>query len=160
MLNLFSRMTGKSPEEKTSVGSETVAIATAVFLLEIVHADSKVHVLEEGAVRDGLETIFGKSGCEIDSVLQSARQARDEAFDLYRFSKEINRHFKIDEKILVLETIWRVIYADGDLDKYEEALIRKIAKLMRLSHREMISAKLKVLAENENSLPRDDDKQI
>ena len=153
MLDLFSKIIGKKSEEENPAGKmESVAVAAAVFLLEIAHADSQVHHLEEKAVRKSLEAIFRKSGQEIDSILSLAHKAREESFDLYQFAKEINSHFELDEKILILESIWRVIYADGVLDKYEEALVRKIAKLMRLSHREMIQAKLKVLAESEKSM--------
>lgn len=139
---------------------EPVEIATAVFLLEIAHADSKVHPLEEAAVRDGLQALFKKSASQVDSMLESARQAREKSFDLYQFAKEINGHFQTEEKTVILENIWRVVYADGVLDKYEEALVRKIAKLLRLSHREMIQVKLKVLDKEADSLPdRSDDGQ-
>ena len=154
MLNLFSKILGKNPE---GVGvaddGEAVAIATAVFLLEIAHADSQVHHLEETAVKNGLEAILGNSSREVEAILEKANKAREESFDLYQFAREINGYFENEGKNLILENIWRVVYADGILDKYEEALVRKIAKLMRLSHREMIQAKLKVLGENGKNLP-------
>ncbi len=154
MFDLFSKILGKDiGEEKAAGEDESVAIATAVFLIEIAHADSRVHHLEEAAVRDGLKAVFGSSCKDIDSLLQKAHKAREESFDLYQFSKEINGYFEHEDKTLILENIWCVVYADGILDKYEEALVRKIAKLMRLSHREMIQAKLKVLGEGSNGLP-------
>jgi uncharacterized tellurite resistance protein B-like protein len=154
MLDLFSKILGKDiGEEKAAGEGESVAIATAVFLLEIAHADSQVHHLEEATVRDGLKAIFGSSSQDVDSLLKKAHTAREESFDLYQFSKEINGHFELEDKILILENIWCVVYADGILDKYEEALVRKIAKLMRLSHRDMIQAKLKVLGKGSNGLP-------
>jgi uncharacterized tellurite resistance protein B-like protein len=158
MLDLFSKILGKESEGAEAAGDgEGVAVATAVFLLEIAHADSQVHHLEEAAVRDGLKAIFGKSSKEVETILEKAHKARDESFDLYQFSREINGYFENEKKNLILENIWRVVYADGTLDKYEEALVRKIAKLMRLSHREMIQAKLKVLNQREGSLPDEPD---
>jgi uncharacterized tellurite resistance protein B-like protein len=44
--------------------------------------------------------------------------------------------------------VWRVIYADGKLDKHEDYLVKKIAHLLNLRHREMIDAKLRVLGRN------------
>ena len=43
--------------------------------------------------------------------------------------------------------LYDLIYADGVLDKYEDYLVRQLAKLLRLSHGEMIEAKVKVLDE-------------
>lgn len=154
MLDLFSKIIGKGVENsEVSSGMEPVAIATAVFLLEIAHADSQVHHLEEVAVKDGLMDLFQKSESQVDSLLEKARKARDKSFDLYQFAKEINGYFQIEEKRGILENIWRVVFADGVVDKYEEALVRKIAKLMRLSHREMIQAKLKVLGKGTENVP-------
>jgi uncharacterized tellurite resistance protein B-like protein len=46
-----------------------------------------------------------------------------------------------------MEGIWRVIYADGTLDKYEDALARQLATLLRLDHKDVIDRKLLVLDE-------------
>jgi uncharacterized tellurite resistance protein B-like protein len=160
MLDFFTKILGQDSAAENDGGQrESVEIATAVFLLDMAHADSDIHPLEEAAVRDGLRTIFEKTAGQIDSLLEKARQAREKSFDLYQFAKEINAVFQAEDKILVLENIWRVVYADEVVDKYEEALIRKIAKLLRLSHREMIQAKLKVLGEgtkNQTGEPNDE----
>ena len=157
MLDLFSRILGKGSEDTEIIGGmEPVAIATAVFLLEIAHADSQFHHLEEVAIRDGLKNIFKNSVGQVDALLEKAREAREKSFDLYQFAKEINGYFQVDEKKVILNNIWRVVYADGVLDKYEEALVRKIAKLLRLSHREMIQAKLKALKETAESVADDE----
>ena len=43
-----------------------------------------------------------------------------------------------------MESLWRVAYADGDLDKYEERLIRQVADLTHVSHKDFIRLKLAV----------------
>jgi uncharacterized tellurite resistance protein B-like protein len=45
----------------------------------------------------------------------------------------------------VMENIWRVIYADGRLDKYEDHIVHKLATILRIPHSRMIEAKLKYL---------------
>ena len=52
---------------------------------------------------------------------------------------------RVAEKIALVELLWRIIYIDGRLDKHEEYLVRKLATLLHLSHKDMIDAKLKVL---------------
>lgn len=43
-----------------------------------------------------------------------------------------------------IETIWRIACTDRELDKHEDYLVHKLAKLLRLSHKQLIEAKLKV----------------
>jgi len=161
MLDFFAKILGKDSAAGDDGGQwEPVAIATAVFLLEMAHADSEVHSLEAAAVRDGLRAIFKQPADQIDSLLESARLAREKSFDLYQFAKEINAGFEAEDKMVILENIWRVVYADEVVDKYEEALVRKIAKLLRLSHREMIRAKLKILGEGVKDRPAETDNEL
>jgi uncharacterized tellurite resistance protein B-like protein len=48
----------------------------------------------------------------------------------------------------VIETVWRVVYSDGILDKHEDYLVHKLADLLHLKHSELIDAKLKILRGN------------
>ncbi len=50
-----------------------------------------------------------------------------------------------DERKLIMEEVWSVIYADGTLDSHEDYLVHKLANLLRLRHSEMIEAKVKAL---------------
>ena len=75
-----------------------------------------------------------------------AHQVRIESNDLHQFTREINNGFDQSEKEKIMEALWRLVYADGRLDRYEEALLRQLSSLIGLSHRQMIDAKLKVLA--------------
>ncbi|MBW2563131.1 MAG: TerB family tellurite resistance protein, partial [Deltaproteobacteria bacterium] len=49
------------------------------------------------------------------------------------------------EKIEIIETLWRIVYVDGKMDQYEHYLMNMLKKLLRLSHDQLIDAKLKVL---------------
>jgi uncharacterized tellurite resistance protein B-like protein len=80
-------------------------------------------------------------------LLMLAEEVRSDSFDLQQFTSQINQNFDRAEKLEVMETLWRIIYADGVLDKFEDALARQLAALLRLSHREAIDLKLKVLEE-------------
>jgi len=63
---------------------------------------------------------------------------------LYQFTGLINQHFTPEQKVRVVEMLWQVAYADGHLDPYEEALVRKIADLIHVPHRQFIQAKHRV----------------
>lgn len=127
---------------------ERIHVATAALLLEMAHTDENFHEMEEVIIRDILQQRFALSEEAISELLQMAQQERKQSLDLFQFAREINQNFSPDEKLEIMETLWRIIYADGVLDKYEDYLVRKLATLLRLSHREMIGAKLKVLGED------------
>ena len=56
----------------------------------------------------------------------------------------MNKGFSQEQKRKVIEHLWQVAYADGILDKYEEYMVRKIADLIYVSHKDFINAKLRV----------------
>jgi uncharacterized tellurite resistance protein B-like protein len=67
--------------------------------------------------------------------------------DLWQFARAINENFSIDEKVEIMEILWRIVYVDGKMEPNEHYLMNKLSNLLRLSHKQMIDAKLKVLRE-------------
>jgi len=65
--------------------------------------------------------------------------------DLWQFTSLINENYSPEEKIQLIELVWKVVYADGRLDMHEDYLVKKVAHMLNLRHGEMIDAKLKVL---------------
>jgi len=129
---------------ETRGAGEPVQVATCVLLLEAAHADETLREVELRLVEKILADKFDLSAEAVGELLALAAQARRESFDLYQFTREINENFAVEQKLAVLENLWRVIFADGHLDSHEEALMRQLTTLLRLSHRQMIEAKLRV----------------
>ena len=67
----------------------------------------------------------------------------EKSVSLYEFTSRLNEELSPEEKADTVEMLWRVAFADGRLDKYEEHLIRKAADLLHVPHRRFIRAKLK-----------------
>lgn len=130
---------------------ERVQVATCALLLEVAHSDGDYHAVEEQIVHDLLAKKFKLSAAAVAELVDYAHEHRDRTHDLFQFAREINAHFSREEKLDVMEGIWQVIYADGLLDKYEDALARQLATLLRLEHKDVIDRKLKVLAEVKNA---------
>lgn len=146
MFERIRTLIGKAPG-KGGQTHERIHVATAALLLEMAHTDDEFHDMEAVLVRDLLQRRFDLSEESTAELMQLAQQERQESLDLFQFARDINGSFSSEEKRELMETLWRIIYADGVLDKYEDYLVRKLATLLRLSHREMIEAKLKILAE-------------
>jgi uncharacterized tellurite resistance protein B-like protein len=79
------------------------------------------------------------------ALVQAADEELKRSIDLWHFARLINQNYSEEEKINIIEIVWRVIYTDGILDKHEDYLVHKLAKLLRLSHKQLIDAKLKVI---------------
>jgi uncharacterized tellurite resistance protein B-like protein len=126
---------------------ERIDVAVAVVLLEMAHADKNFEPLERTLVEGLMQEKFGLDPAAAKELLMLAEEVRSDSFDLQQFTSQINQNFDRAEKLEVMETLWRIIYADGVLDKFEDALARQLAALLRLSHREAIDLKLKVLEE-------------
>ena len=126
---------------------ERVQVATCALLLEVAHSDGDYKVVEAKVVHDLLEKKFNLSAAAVAELVDYSHEHREESLDLFQFAREINAHFSREEKLNVMEGIWQIIYADGELDKFEDALARQLATLLRLDHKDVIDRKLKVIEE-------------
>lgn len=147
---MFDRIKGllaTGPAAEPEQEHQRIQVATAALLLEMAHADEEFHEMEGVLVRDLLQQKFDLEPEDMAELMQLAQQERTQSLDIFQFAREINVNFSREEKFEVMEVLWRIIYADGVLDKYEDYLVRKLATLLRLSHREMIQAKVKILDE-------------
>ena len=140
--------TDSSPAEQGRF--ERVQVATCALLLEVAHSDGHYKSVEAKIVHELLANTFKLPPAAVAELIDYSHQHRQESTDLFQFAREINAHFNREEKADVMEGIWRVIYADGTLDKFEDALARQLATLLRLDHQDVIERKLKVLDEIRN----------
>ncbi|KPK23832.1 MAG: hypothetical protein AMJ61_14935 [Desulfobacterales bacterium SG8_35_2] len=122
---------------------EQTRIAASVILLEAAYADHECTEEELDHVIDTLRSDFNLSEKHAEDLLELAHRERSQAVDLFEFTNHINNEFSKQEKKAVLEAVWRIIHSDGQLEKHEDHFARKLTHLLRLSHKDMIDAKLK-----------------
>jgi uncharacterized tellurite resistance protein B-like protein len=130
----------RSPQER-------LRIAACALLLEMALTDSDFNEGESHLISDLLQRNFEISAEAATELMEISRRERESSPDLYQFTREINENFTIEEKLDFVESLWRIVYADGVLDRYEDALMRQLTTLLRLSPREVIDLKLRVLDE-------------
>lgn len=120
-----------------------IHIAAGVLLLEAAHADGDCTEEEMEHVVQTLRARFNLSPQYTEELIELAHTARSNAMDLWQFTRQVNQHFSTEEKVAILEDVWRIIHADGQLEKHEDHLAHKMANLLHLSHRQLIDAKIK-----------------
>ena len=113
-------------------------------MIEISLADSSVDNEELAVIKTALVNHFNIAAGQVDELIDLARREVDLAVSLHEFTRMLNEHLDATEKIRIIESLWKVAFADAVLDKYEEYYIRKIADLLYISHKDYIRTKHRV----------------
>lgn len=121
-------------------------LATAALLMEMTRADFAEQPSEHDHALRLLVREFKLSHQEAARLAELGGEEARAAVSLYEFTESLDKSLAIEDKIRVVEMLWEIAYVDGDLDKYEEYLMRKLADLLHVSHRQLIQAKHRVLA--------------
>jgi uncharacterized tellurite resistance protein B-like protein len=150
MLNkLMNQFAPTAPESESSPG-ERLKMATCVVLLEAARADDEFTDDERANIVATLQQRFDLSESDVTELITAATAERKQSSDLWKFTHQINEACTTEEKIGIVEEIWRVIVADGGIHGQENTLAHQIARLLNLTHSQLIEAKVKVLEEYRN----------
>ncbi|OIP97213.1 MAG: hypothetical protein AUK55_04795 [Syntrophobacteraceae bacterium CG2_30_61_12] len=156
MLNLMRSWIQNQRDSADSIDPEAlVRQAVCALLLEIAHGDDRFTAAERDRILAVLGNRYDLSREQANELIAASRKALRDSTDLWQFARHINEHRSTAEKVQIIEALWRVIYADGKLDQHEDYLIHKMSTLLRLEHKQLIDAKLKVLAEMRHEIEGD-----
>ena len=125
--------------------AHSVEVAAAALLLEVGRADYESDAEEQKAIIEAIRLGSGVEDGELASLVASAQETAERSTSLYEFTTLINAQYSMDEKFVLIKALWRVAAADGDIHRYEDHLIRRIADLLYVAHTDFIRAKLEVL---------------
>jgi len=145
MLDLIKRAIGiDSRAEAPAVRDERKAeLLAAVILLEAAQSDYDCSGDEVLHVVETMSSMFQLPREYVEELLEFARCERGKTTDIYHYTRQVNERMSRDEKLSILEAVWRIIYVDGQIDKHEEHFARKLSNLLWLEHKDFIDAKLK-----------------
>ena len=124
----------------------TRELASAALLVEVARADFEITPEELARLIDLLATTFDMSPEDLELVTQQANDQVENAVSLHDFTRVINEHCSPEERNELVGLMWDVAAADGDLSKYEDHLIRRVADLLYVPHQEFIRLKHQALA--------------
>jgi len=149
MLDIVKRFFGKTESEAAKNVDQTtehdVRVAACALFVEMARIDEKFTEAEMDTILSIVQDRYGLSREHADALVAEADKELDKSVDLWQFARLINENYSPDEKIEIVETLWRMVFVDGKMDRYEHYLMNKLKNLLRLSHDQLIAAKLKVL---------------
>ena len=94
---------------------DPVAIAACALLLEIAHADDVFAPEERERIVRAVREDLGVPAGDVEEVVRLAEEERRESVDLYQFTKLVAEKFSRAQRLRLVEVIWGVVYADGQL---------------------------------------------
>ena len=118
-----------------------VRLATAALFVEMTRIDSQVTREEEEHLLASIESTLQVDSEDADEVLKLAKAEASEAIELFQFTRLVDKSFSAEGKVQVVEKLWEIAFADAHLAVEEEHLVRKIANLLHVPHRDFIAAK-------------------
>jgi uncharacterized tellurite resistance protein B-like protein len=138
------KLTKKEEEEAPSSAMSRVDLTCAALLVEVMNSDHELDEREHQEFMAVLQQSYNIAESDLEELIQLAKDEAFEATSLYEFTKLINDSYDYEQKVELIENMWRIAFSDKRLDKYEDHLIRKVSELIYVSHSDFIKTKLKV----------------
>lgn len=147
MLERLKKLLEPEQQPQPDDGRDRLKIATCVVLLEVARIDEEFTDDEKQRILDILRERYSLSDDDARELLEASTRSRDESVDLWHFTNQINQLCSNDDKIQIVEEVWRVVVADGGIHGHESHFMRQLASLLNLTHPQLIDAKVKILGE-------------
>jgi len=123
-------------------------IATCAIFLEMAKSDDNCTEEERKEIVSVMQKTFDLEKEYVDELIDLTKTRIEQSISIYEFTGIINTNFTPDEKFELMKNLWRLIYTDQKLDKYEDQLVKKLGKMLHLEHKDVIAAKLMVKKES------------
>lgn len=140
MLRALKRAFATAPEESHSP-QDPLQLAVAVLLHEARRADNGEAGGETAAAERSLAEIFGLQPEEAAALLARGRERAQQLVSFYPPVATVKRAYSQEERIRLVEHLWRVAFAEGGLDPYEDHYVRKVAHLLYVPNTQAMLAR-------------------
>ena len=154
MFDQIRKIFSNDTSPQTKVGNKEddaekkkLQIATCAMFLEMAKSDDNCTEEERKEIVSIMQRTFGLEKEFVDELIDLTKKRLDESVSIYEFTGIINNNFLPDEKFELMKNLWRLIYTDQKLDKYEDQLVKKLGTMLHLEHRDVIAAKMMVKEE-------------
>ena len=132
---------------KSDYHKKQLQIATAAIFVEMAKADGDFSDEEREHILVSLKNRFGLEEEYVHDLIEHSHAELKDSISLYEFSGVINERFTFEDKFVLLKNLWRLIYTDKTLDKYEDHLIKMIGGMLQMEHKQIINAKMLIRKE-------------
>tara|TARA_B100001741_G_scaffold81179_1_gene65819 strand:- start:485 stop:919 length:435 start_codon:yes stop_codon:yes gene_type:complete len=139
MFNFFKK--NKIPKDTSNSPDFEIELTAAVLAYEIARSDGEISKNELALLMKEIELIAKKVNKDKKEIYKIIEIYSEDSISFYDFIEDINQNYSKDEKLSLLEFMWKIAYADGKLDVDEERLVRRVADLIRIKDIEVLKLK-------------------
>jgi uncharacterized tellurite resistance protein B-like protein len=143
----LEEITGPDPAER-DFGEEELRIAAAALLVHVAEIDGFFGPPERRALLLLLQQRFDLDADAAHKLLADAQKSDHEAVDLYGFTSILQQKMDIAERRRLVEMMWTIAYADGELQEFEENVIWRVSELLSVPARDRIALRRKIRGES------------
>ena len=118
----------------------------AALLIHAAKIDENYSEIEKKIIKEALKEI-GANPENIERILIEGKKIEEDSNQILDFTKEV-KNMKEQNKIKIIETLWKIIYSNNEADIYETNLMRRLAGLLYIDNKIMVDIKEKIRKEN------------
>ena len=133
--------------EEESDQFDTVQIAISTLMIQTAVYDGIFDEQEKSEILELIQKYFNFNEEQKLSLFKIAMKVNDNSNDMQQFTRVLNDNLSEEEKLNIIEMLWKIIISDGHIDDYENALIRKISGLLYISDRDVGQIKKKLITQ-------------
>jgi len=129
MLKKIAEIFEKEVKKEVPEFDESQLAATSLMILAAKY-DGEFDEVEKTEILKMIRDFYNFDKNKIDRIFETALNLTEKANDIHQFTSELNKALNDDEKLSIIKMLWKIVIADGRVDDYENALIRKISGLL------------------------------
>src|ERR1700709_2057835 len=127
-------------------------LAAAALLVHVISPDGDPAGVEKRKLHSLLEARFKLDPGTADQLIASATRVEGEAVDLYHFTSIIMRSVNEEGRLRIVEMMWELVYADGQVTEFEDNVVWRAADLLGVSSRDRIDLKRRVAGDRSGAV--------
>ena len=122
-------------------------LATAALLVHVANVDGKIDQAERTRLREVIEKQFGRDAAATTRLIEKAEESDREAVDFFHFTNVLKHSLDDAGRHHIIEMMWDVVFADGEVSEFEENVVWRISELLGVPSRDRVALRQKVAEE-------------
>ncbi len=151
MIKILKNFFDNSNEVDRSETNDNLSILSGL-MIEAANIDGKVDSKEIEKIKTILKNEFNEEVDDIDNAMKVAIENKHNSKSLFYYTSKINKSYSTSEKIFLIETLWQIILADGEVHDYETSLLRRLSGLLYISDVDSGNARKRALTKINDKL--------
>jgi uncharacterized tellurite resistance protein B-like protein len=130
--------------EPALIANDDARLALTALLVRVARSDNDYSLGEQGRIDNIIKDRYGLSDVDTVKLRAEAESMEAEAPDTVRFTRAIKNAIAYDDRLAIIEALWKVALADGQRAQEEDAVLRLVSNLLGVSYRDSALARQKV----------------